>query len=156
MQGKVVKGKEFKKSVEVRKYQPSAKTPRGQTPVEKGKRFFLVAEGEVWGSAQLGDVHTYECPEDFELDEDRHCVGVATGRGPEVKDIQKALASGSKLYGWQLENIHWFRKEERPKSGQGTVPAFYGQEHGWVWTSSPLPMELDPLAPEGDFSKRSE
>ena len=144
MRGQRVKGRHFKKTIEVRKYLPTERTPKGQKPMVLGERLFLLAEGRVWCSARLADVVVYDCGEAFATDQEKHCITDETARGPVVEDIKKALGSGRRLYGWRLDGFHWFPPEERPRSGEGGVPDFHGQGKGWVWSALPLPSALDP------------
>ena len=58
MQGRSEEALQVRKTVEVRRYRPSERTPPGQTPLRSGDRFFLLAAGEVWGSASLGVLST--------------------------------------------------------------------------------------------------
>ena len=146
MQGKKVRGCVQTKTVEVRKYLPWQRTPRGHEPLERGDRFYLLAGGEVWGSAVLEDAVEYTGTDAFAADVDAHCVTGETCRGlksQEVQGIVKALACGHKLYGWKLTAMRWFGANERPRSGENGVPEFAGQGKGWVWSVNQLPAELE-------------
>jgi hypothetical protein len=141
MQGDKVRGRA--KTVEVRKYAPWQRTPRGHRPIRLGERFYLLAAGEVWGSAVLEDVVEYADARDFEAAAEAHCVRAR--RGPEVRDILQGLARGQKVYGWKLAGMRWFEAGQRPRSGAPGVPEFKGQGKGQVWSFNQLPAELDAL-----------
>lgn len=147
MRGRVVRGKTLRKTVELRKYLPESRTPRGHTPVAVGDRVYLVAQGEVWGSAVVGGVHKYTDVPGFLADADRHCVN-PEGKGLEAELLSSLDASG--LYGWLLEDFRWFPDGARPRSGQTynntKVPPFNGQACGWVWCTSRLPAALEAIS----------
>ena len=143
MLGKKVRGRDIAKTVEVRKYLPWQRTPPGHTPLQRGERFYLLADGEVWGSACLADVEEYTDMDAFKAAADAHCVTADTCRGREVEEIVQALNSGRKVYGWRLADLRWFAAAERPRSGINGVPEFKGQGKGWVWSVNLLPPNLE-------------
>ena len=146
MRGRCEEALQVRKTVEVRRYRPSERTPPGQAPLRSGDRFFLLAAGEVWGSACLDDVTEYTDMDSFQAAAGRHCVTErACRRGREVLAICNAFRHGRKVYGWNLTALRWFREDARPRSGADGVPAFKGQACGWVWSRRPLPASLDAL-----------
>ena len=142
MQGKKFRGSPLRKSVEVRKYVPWDRTPPGHPPLQCGDRFYMLAGGEVWGSARLDGVVEYDSKAAFEEDQASHCVTKETCRGQEVQEILQAMELGRKVYGWKLEEIQWFEADNRPRSGTDGVPIFKGQGYGWVWSVNRLPEDL--------------
>lgn len=146
---RLMQGKKFRgsctpriKSVEVRKYLPWDRTPPGHRPLQCGERFYMLAGGEVWGSAQLEGVVEYDDRAAFEEGEAFHCVSRETCRGREVDEILQALEVGRTVYGWKLMNFQWFDAHNRPQSGADGVPIFKGQGYGWVWSANRLPEDL--------------
>ena len=152
MQEKPFRGSTRKKTMEVRKYLPWEKTPRGHTPLQRGERFYLLAEGEIWGSACLEDVVEFSDIEQFAIEASAHCVSEATCSAQELQAISGALGQGKKIYGWKLIAMRWFHAGSRPRSGLNGIPEFKGQARGWVWSVNRLPSHIDSPATVGTMS----
>jgi hypothetical protein len=62
-----------RKTIEVRRYLPKKFAPKGEE-LELGDRFYLLCDGEIWGSATLDGFHAYRTLQSFELDREEHQV----------------------------------------------------------------------------------
>ena len=122
-----------KKIMEVRTYLPSKHTPRGQTPVQIGDRFFLLSNGLVCGSAQLESTIVFDTPQKFIESENLHCIGLTDTECRMAAHMRKLFERKVNVFGWRLCDFHWFNPELH--SGEDGVPDFKGQRHGQVWST---------------------
>mmetsp|Transcript_84690 Transcript_84690/g.155234 ORF Transcript_84690/g.155234 Transcript_84690/m.155234 type:complete len:209 (-) Transcript_84690:171-797(-) len=140
------------KDIEVRSYLPWKFLPPGAPWPRVGSRIYLVEDGKVHGCCTLGRVFVYRNMREFDRDRLRHHVTRKTANSSKVsyEKLKETLASQRVLYGWELRNMHWFKKSSRlglPQGGKRwqevRVPHFSGQEYGQVWCSSLLPSALE-------------
>lgn len=123
-------GKRVKKSMEVRTYLPSQRTPRNHPAVQIGDRIFLLSNGSICGSAKLESVVVFNTENDFAASEHLHCISLTDIYGIRIQEV---FHGGSNVFGWQLCDFHWMRPELR--SGVNCVPDFKGQRYGQVWST---------------------
>ncbi len=150
------------KTIELRRYLPEKYVPKGEE-LKPGDRFYLLCDGEIWGSATLDGFHLYRTLESFEMDREEHQVTPETTPASGATSYARLTAAfpplaapnpcaaprSPVLYGWCLGGLKFFM--ERPRAGQpygdAIINNFMSQRHGQVFFRGSLPLLEEDVQP---------